>query len=342
MDLAPEPAEARASREASAWSILLQEQPDDAALRRRFAAWRNASAENAQAWMAVEHLSQVAASLQPELAAEWEPSLASHRAAGRTMHERAAMSPARRPGRWSMSRKRLAAAAVALAACVAFVVGPSLILRLQSDAVTDTAEIRQLELPDGSRITLAAGSALTLSFAADIRRVDLLKGEAFFRVAPNASRPFRVRTGDVETTVVGTRFDVRRDPTGVAVSVEEGVVEVGAVATEGSAIQTLGPGDAVHVSWQGRAVRSSVSPQLVAAWRHGQLILQDVPLQDAVAQLRPYYGGGIVVADDVLAGKPITGAYNLNDPEDALRGMARAHGAVVRRITPWLIVLSSS
>jgi len=320
--------------------IMLQESPDDVALRRRFEAWKIASLPNARAWAAVQHLTQVAAAVQPELAAEWEPLLASHRAAERAARVQARGSPDRRFGR-GHRRARLAAAAVAIAACLGLVVGPSLILRLQSDAVTDTAEIRQLDLPDGSRITLAAGSAVAMSYAADLRRVDLLKGEAFFQVAPNASSPFRVGTSDVETTVIGTRFDVRRDSAGVKVTVEEGTVEVTS-ATAGRTVHTLGPGEAIHLSWQGGALRSSVPPQLVAAWRRRQLILQDEPLRDAVAQLRPYYGGTIVLADDALAGKPITGAYNLNDPEDALRGMARAHGAVVRRVTPWLIVISSS
>jgi transmembrane sensor len=80
----------------------------------------------------------------------------------------------------------------------------------------------------------------------------------------------------------------------------------------------------------------------VAAWRHGQLYLHDQTLRDAVDQLRRYYAGTIVLTDEALAERRVTGAYNLNDPEDALLGMARAHGARVRRITPWLIVLSSS
>ena len=49
-----------------------------------------------------------------------------------------------------------------------------------------------------------------------------------------------------------------------------------------------------------------------------------------------------MLTDGRLADRRITGAYNLADPEDALRGMARVHGAKVRRLTPWLLVVSAS
>ena len=49
-----------------------------------------------------------------------------------------------------------------------------------------------------------------------------------------------------------------------------------------------------------------------------------------------------MLTDGGLAERRITGAYNLADPEDALRGMARVHGAKVRRVTPWLLVVSAS
>jgi transmembrane sensor len=334
MTSAPESAEARASREASAWLIELQEHPDDAATRRRLGEWIASGAENARAWASVQQLAQVARAMTPELAAEWRPALRQVRAAEAARTDTA-------PRMASGRRWRMGAAALAMAACIALVAGPGLMMRLQSDALTDTAEIRRLDLPDGSQVTLAAGSAVALEFARGDRRVRLLKGEAFFQVVPDPSRPFRVIADDVETTVLGTQFDVRRDPAGVTVSVEEGRVAVSATAKP-AAVETLGAGDAVRMSWKGEAVRSTVPAQLIAAWRQGQLILHDRPLGDAVDQLRRYYGGVIVIAGDALAKKPVTGAYNLHDPEDALRGMARAHGATVRRISPWLIVMSDN
>ena len=43
-----------------------------------------------------------------------------------------------------------------------------------------------------------------------------------------------------------------------------------------------------------------------------------------------------------LAARTVTGVYNLKDPGAALRAIARAHNAVIRYVTPWLILVSAS
>jgi len=336
----PELAEARASREASSWLIQLQEEPDDLELRRQFKRWLEASPTNAHAWAGVEHLSEVASTMQPDLADRWQPLLAKERAAKDRPAE--GRSVARAAAGWSRRRWSLGGAAVAIAACFAFLAVPPLMLQLESDYVTGTAEQRTLELADGSEVTLAAGSAIAISYSPGERRVRLLAGEAFFQVAPNPHRPFRVAARTVETSVLGTGFGVRLDTGGATVSVETGTVEVAASGERTEPAEKLGAGQSIRLSVEGQVSRASVPPQLVAAWRHGQLYLHDQTLRDAVDQLRRYYAGTIVLTDEALAERRVTGAYNLNDPEDALLGMARAHGARVRRITPWLIVLSSS
>lgn len=331
MTVTPESAEARASREASAWLIELQEDPGDADARRRFDEWIAASAENARAWAAVRRLSQVARAMTPGLAGEWRPALERVRETEARRLEAAPRSPIGR--HW-----RTGAVALALAACIALVAGPGLLIRLQADVMTETGENRSLDLPDGSQVTLAAGSAASIDFAGSNRLVRLLKGEAFFQVVPDRSRPFRVVADGIETTVLGTSFDVRRDSNGVTVNVEDGRVSV---ASGSAAAEVLGAGDSISLPWQGEAVRSTVPQQLIAPWRTGQLVLHDRPLREAVDQLRRYYNGVIVLAGDELAQKPVTGAYNLHDPEDALRGMARAHNAAVRKVSPWIVVISA-
>lgn len=318
-------AEDRASLEATRWLVELHEAPDDREVRRRFEAWRRASPLNAAAWSETERLSEVAATMPRAYADVWQPVAARRRTAGR----RAAMHS------W-----RLGAAVMALAACVAFFVVPALVQRLQADYTTATAELRKVVLQDGSEVTLAPDSAIAVSFEPAGRQVRLLSGEAFFEVMPDSSRPFRVLAGSVETTVVGTSFDVRLSVDGVVVSVEHGIVRVGSVSAP--ARDELRAGQAVRVTLDGEASLQAASVEMVAAWRDGQLVAQNVPLRDAVDQLRRYFGGSIVLASASLGERRITGAYNLADPEDALRAIAQAHGGNVRRITPWLLVVSGS
>jgi transmembrane sensor len=141
--------------------------------------------------------------------------------------------------------------------------------------------------------------------------------------------------------VLGTMFDVRLGPGEVTVAVQEGKVRVVADGARDSG-ERLGPGQSAQVTSDGIVSRGSGAPQLIGAWRHGQLYLEEQRLGDAVAQLRRYFHGVIVITGSSLADRRVTGAYDLADPERALRGMAQVHGATVRRITPWLLVMSAS
>lgn len=323
MDTQPDPARKRASREATEWSILMRDEPDDADLRRRFEDWRAASPLHEEAWGLTQRASDLAAQVLPAFAHEWRPQAAKD------------IAPVARPHR---TRRRwfVPAVSLALAAAIAFVAAPAVLLRLHADHVSDTAEIRSVVLEDGSEVTLAPGSAIAVSFRPAERQVDLLKGEAFFTVQPDSARPFRVVAGEVEAAVLGTRFDVRLDQRAVLVAVEEGTVRVTSVVGK----EILKAGQSLRID--GGGMRASDSPDLASAWRRGQLYVQNRPLGEAIDTLRRYFAGSIVIADPVLADRPTTGVFNLADPEAALRGMAQAHGAKVRRITPWLLVVSAS
>jgi transmembrane sensor len=323
MEAKPDPARKRASREATEWSILLRDEPDDRDLRRRFDVWRQASSLNEAAWRRTERASDLAAQALPAYEAEWQ-------SAGRP---EASPRQGRHPRRWLA-----AGGALAAAACIALLVGPAVLLRLQADYRTETAELRRIELQDGSEVTLAPGSALTVAYAAGERRVVLLQGEAFFAVKPNPERPFRVAARSVQASVLGTSFDVRLEDRAVAVEVVEGTVRVDAA----SATATLQAGQSVRMNGAGGAARFDAPPERMAAWRQGRFYLQNRALGDAVDDLRRYFDGAIIIADRSLVDRPTTGVFNLADPEEALRGIAHAHGATVRRVTPWLLVLSGS
>lgn len=283
-----------------------------------------ASPLNEAAWSRTERASRLADKVLPAYEREWE-----------ALARQTAARPPR--GQPPLRRWMVVGTALALAACIALVVGPALILRLQADYRTETAELRGVELQDGSEVTLAPGSAIAVSYGAAERRVHLLKGEAFFAVKPNPDRPFRVAARSVTASVLGTSFDVRLDDKAVVVAVQEGRVRVDVDA----ATATLQAGQAARVTAGGQLRTSSEPPDLVAAWRQGKLYLKNRALGDAVEELRRYFNGTIIVADTSLVDRPTTGVFNLADPEEALRGIAEAHGARVRRITPWVLVLSS-
>ena len=322
----PDPIDEKASRDATDWLLLLQEEPDDPDVRRRFDAWRNASPAHDAAWAVTRHTADAIAAAPPAHAARWLPAAAGGRNDTRTAR--------RRPG--------LRVAALAAAACLAIVFVPDLARHLLADVVTGTAEVRTMRLDDGSTIVLAPNSAVTVRYRARERRVDLLAGEAFFEVTRDPARPFAVVARDVQTTVLGTAFNVLREDGGVTVSLAHGGVRVGHAAASPPVSEALTTGQVVRVGWAGEVARASKPPSQIAAWRRGRLIARDQPMAAVVDRLRRYYRGTIIVTDRALADRPVTGVYNLADPVDALHAIARAHAATVRQITPWVLVISGS
>jgi len=306
----------KAAEEAAEWSVLLQDDPDDRDLRRRFESWRRRSAQNEAAWSEMQQTASLADDVLVDFAGEWKP---------------VAAAKARR--RWLVP-----AALLAVAAVVAWIAAPMALLRLQADHVTGTAELRTIGLEDGSTIVLAPDSAIAVTYRPGERLVELLQGEAFFAVKPDKDRPFKVTARSVQASVLGTRFDVRLDETDVAVAVEEGRVRV----DSRNAGEILSAGEVVQVAATGERVRTALEPGAVALWRRGQVYLRNRPLADAVNEIRRYYPGKIVVMDATLEKQPTTGVFDMTDPEGALRGLAQAHGATVRRISPWLLVVSGS
>lgn len=329
-----------ASKEATDWLILLQEEPEDAGLRRRFDAWLHYSPANAAAWEATQRTSSVIEHTAPLHANRWKPFLIAARGPARS-----SAAPAGRPrvAVRNLGRRQVVGLGALAAACLlALWAAPDLLLSLQADYATGKGEIRSVQLADDSVVTLAPDSAIRVAYTPGERRIYLLTGEAFFDVTPAPERPFRVSAEAIDTVVLGTGFDVARNSRAATVAVEHGVVRVDYTAAVPPVSKTLTAGQALRVTWSGSVERSGASAGPVAAWRQRQLIAQDQALGEVVDRLRPYYFGTIIVTDDALAARPVTGVYNLTDPYHALRAIARAQNGVVRRVTPWILVVSTS
>jgi transmembrane sensor len=65
-------------------------------------------------------------------------------------------------------------------------------------------------LPDNSIVHLNFNSTIKISFSHSVRQVELLEGEAFFKVAKNPKKPFIVKIGNNTASALGTAFIVRR------------------------------------------------------------------------------------------------------------------------------------
>ena len=193
-----------------------------------------------------------------------------------------------------------------------------------------TGQVRDVVLPDGSVVGLNTQTQLQWVGSPSDRRVRLLRGEAYFQVVHDPSRPFRILLAHSQVQVLGTRFDVYQMADGdVRVSVMSGMVAVEAL-DDGQTVpfwsRRLGSGQQIEYSPVGLVadVHSIVGPKVIR-WRDGMMETQGEPLRDFVSDISRYTTERIVIADPRAATQEVGGAFsvrNINATLDRLTHVA--------------------
>lgn len=149
-------------------------------------------------------------------------------------------------------------------------------------------------LSDGSIITLNRHSRVQYPkhFANKRRTVKLIKGEAFFDVAPNKAKPFHVTVNDIDVKVVGTSFNIKIDEETTELIVETGVVEV----RKEHVVVRLKRDETVKIDRDSHNLKKgSVQDQLYKYYRNNKLIADGTPLYRVVDVLNDAYNVQIVI-----------------------------------------------
>ncbi|HAE27650.1 FecR family protein [Hyphomonas adhaerens] len=261
------------------------------------------------------------------------------------------------PKRSSFTFRSLTGGVMAAAFALAATVGVSLYERPVPDAGFQTvdlpaietriAEIRDVELPDGTVVTLGAKSRIDYKFEDGLRTVVLEEGEAYFDVAPDKAHPFYVQAGDRLIRVVGTQFDVRQSSASVMVAVVEGVVEVMKAqdpeATEKRhdtvAKDVLTAGDKVTATiGETQRLIETIDPEKAASWRTGWLAYEDVSLDDIIADLHRYDDRNFVFSDAELRHVRVTAAFGAEDVDQFLYALEASYPLSVDRSDPSKVI----
>lgn len=314
--------------EAFDWLTRLQGAPKDAATKAAFQAWLARQPHHAIAYAEIRKVWEAAPHLPPAFAGRWQAP---------PQYRRAATAPARPR---SMARRRWLIGAAAASVAVALAAGEW--SDLWADYATATGETKAIALTDGSRLQLDTDSAVRMSFDERGRNVELLRGRAFFEVARDASRPFAVIIGGARAVALGTRFEVRRDAARVSVLVAEGRVAVslnGRNVLRRPALER-GQGLAIDLASQ-VAHESRAALETIGAWRQGRLVVEGWSVAKALDEIARYHRGAILLRDDALGVRLISGVYDLSRPIDAVRAVAEAQGGQVTAIGPWLLLVSA-
>lgn len=197
---------------------------------------------------------------------------------------------------------------------------------------TSTGEQRVINLADGSRLQLNTHSRVATEFSRHERHVELLEGEAIFYVAKDASRPFVVESPNARVTAVGTAFNVRADTGQTTITVLEGKVRVsGSSDAEGPATQTssrksdliLGSGEQAVVTHDEPTPRKSPSnPEVATAWTKNRIIFENTPMSEAVAEFARYSPRRVILVDEELRTRKISGVFASNDLQSLVQFLA--------------------
>jgi transmembrane sensor len=210
-------------------------------------------------------------------------------------------------------RRKLIFAGVALAASL---VGVAVLLTAPNRYDTGLGEIRQVPLSDGSLVAINTQSAVEVSMLPNEREVTLTRGEAWFKVAHDRTRPFIVSAGRIRVRAVGTAFSVRRRDDGADVQVTEGVVETWTVGEEERRVQVAAGSQAYVAAYEPpRVVKASADVERSLAWREGEIVLEGETLDEAVAQFNRYNARKLVISDPGLAAEKLVGQFRATDPQ---------------------------
>lgn len=158
-------------------------------------------------------------------------------------------------------------------------------------------------LPDGTIVTLNQNSSLSYKKFAGHTRPVTLKGEAFFKVAPDKTKPFIIYVNDVKVKVVGTSFNVKNKNGTTTVNVETGIVKVSRNKDE----VELRKGEKVVIANKQTGLLKSVSKgRLYNYYRNKELVCDQTPLQELVDALNEIYNVNIIIKTASLQEKPLT------------------------------------
>lgn len=213
-----------------------------------------------------------------------------------------------KPNRWL---KWVAASAAVIAGLVFFLLWPKPNAVDTSSWASTSAPAnarRYVILSDSSSIWLNAGASIRYNTAPNHQNREIyLNGEAYFDVQHDAQRPFKVHTGKITTTVLGTAFNISTNKQGneVTVVVTRGKVQV---AKEAEVLGLLMPNQQiVYQEGNENHVQSQVNAMAALSWLPEDLYFDNATFGEAATALEKQYNVQVKFSNEKLKNCRFTG-----------------------------------
>jgi transmembrane sensor len=279
----------------------------------------------------------------PRHAAAFDSVLRSYERAGLLRHSPLAVAARPRPALGKPEWKPRPAFAAA-AAIVVLVPAGTLLLRGGSPfagtnvvmLMTSVGEIKQVNLADGSRITLDTATKVEVEIGRSRRTAHLKYGRARFAVA-QSSAPFVVETANSTVSTRQGVVDVEQIGSQSGVQVLAGIANVHGADLPASSNVALGAGQSVAINADGGEPRRALAA--APDWTRGMLQLDGTPLAEAVALANRYSGRHIILVGD-LEELRVTGAFRAGDTVGLAKALAAAFGLSIQQRADGNLILA--
>jgi len=200
--------------------------------------------------------------------------------------------------------------AVALGLALIFVLPIAYDSLTTESFVTQTTDFQTLQLPDGSTITLNAGSQIKYKKDFNTNHRSLtMTGEAYFDVQ-NGNTPFVIQTNQGQVTVLGTSFNVRSREDGFEVGVNEGIVKVSNDSK--SVILHKGQMIGVDSNFDEKNLQN-ISYTNYPDWMHEKLVCEQTPLSEVCDEIERTFGISFEFANPSFSDITVTGVIDAKD-----------------------------
>ncbi len=182
--------------------------------------------------------------------------------------------------------------------------------KVEFKALTRKGERLTIPLPDGTIVYLNSNSRLKYpKVFDDTQRCVELEGEAYFSVAPNKLKPFKVITGNTITEVVGTEFNIKYRKKNLDVVVAKGIVRT--FKEKSNRFIQLTKGQMVSFTpINGFSKPMNVNLHEYIAWRENKLAFKETPLREVMSDIEMFYNVTVVFNNPVNKNKKLTGLFD--------------------------------
>lgn len=190
--------------------------------------------------------------------------------------------------------------------------GSSVVEATLQEIVVPKGQINQVFLADGTRIWINSETKLTApSVFGSSERVVQLSGEAFFEVAKDKKRPFRVKVNGQQIEVLGTSFNVRAYENSGKV---ETTLETGQIRLQtGNQTILLKPGDQSLLDRiTNQLVVSQVKAENFSTWKQGRYEFQNEDLIEVFKMVERWYDVEIIADESYFKGMHFSGVIKRN------------------------------